>query len=116
MSTFPTNRNVTPRVDKTLKGGDAMERRINMSTKELDRLDELKKVHEKRQVLRLSRRLKLEGPGGLVSRKVGARGNHRLPDGVKERAIELILATYRDFGPTLAYMSTSPRGMVYGCL
>jgi hypothetical protein len=67
-----------------------MERRINMSTNELDRLDELKKVHEKRQtvaqaavnlglskrqVLRLSKRLRLEGPVGLVSRKVGARGN-----------------------------------------
>ena len=95
-----------------------MERRIYMSNKELDRLGELKKVHEKRQtaiqaavnlglsrrqVLRLSRRLKLEGPEGLVSKKVGARGNHRLPDEVKNRALELILATYRDFGPTLAH-------------
>jgi hypothetical protein len=95
-----------------------MERRINMSTNELDRLDELKKVHEKRQtvaqaavnlglskrqVLRLSRRLRLEGPVGLVSRKVGAQSNHQLPDVVKTRVLELIFMNYRDFGPTLAH-------------
>ena len=105
-----------------------MERRIYMSNKELDRLGELKKVHEKRQtaiqaavnlglsrrqVLRLSRRLKLEGPEGLVSKKVGARGNHRLPDEVKNRALELILATYRDFGPTLAHEYLTERDGLY---
>ena len=105
-----------------------MERRISMSTNELNRLNELKKVHEKRQtaiqaavnlglsrrqVLRLSRRLKLEGPEGLVSKKVGARGNHRLPDEVKNRALELILATYRDFGPTLAHEYLTERDGLY---
>jgi hypothetical protein len=95
-----------------------MERRISMSTKELSRLDELKKVHEKRQTIsqaaenlglstrqvkRLSRRLKIEGAKGLISRKLGKRGNHKLPPGLKELALGLIREHYMDFGPTLAH-------------
>jgi hypothetical protein len=63
-----------------------------MSMRELNRLDELKKVHEKRQtaaqaavnlslsirhVLRLSKDLRLRGPEGLISKQVEAKGNHR---------------------------------------
>jgi len=89
-----------------------------MSDKELSRYQELQKAHEKRQTLahtaiilglslrqvkRLSKRLKAEGPAGLISRKVGKPGNHRLPAGLKELALGLIQDQYVDFGPTLAH-------------
>lgn len=95
-----------------------MEGRISMSIKEINRLNELKKAHDKRQTLsqvaenlklslrqvkRLSKRLKEEGPAGLISRKVGKPGNHKLPPGLKDVALELILEKYIDFGPTLAH-------------
>ena len=78
-----------------------MRERISMSDNDLFRFHELKKVHEKRQTLtqtavilglslrqvkRLSKRLKTEGPTGLISRKVGKPGNHQLPVGLKKLA------------------------------
>ena len=95
-----------------------MKERISMSTKELERLSLLEKVIEKRvtisqtaeyltistrQVKRLLKRLRLEGAKGIVSKKVGAPGNHKLSDSIKEEAIKLILTHYHDFGPTLAH-------------
>lgn len=95
-----------------------MEGRISMSIKELTRLNELTKVHEKkqtiiqtaknlnlstRQVLRLSKAFKFYGPKGLVSKKIGAKGNHRLPEELKETSLRLIMEHYSDFGPTLAH-------------
>ncbi len=97
-----------------------------MSDKDLSRYEELQKAHEKRQTLaqtaailglstrqvkRLSKRLKREGPSGLISRKVGKPGNHRLPTGLKELALGLIRDHYTDFGPTLAqeYLSEKDR-------
>ena len=82
-----------------------MEERINMSIRELSRLDTLTKVHEKRltikqatedlslsdrQVKRLSKRLKLEGPKGLISKKIGAKSNHQLQPGLEEAIVEII--------------------------
>ncbi len=95
-----------------------MEERISMSTKELERLTILQKVLEKRmvisqaadslslstrQVKRLLKRIRTDGQQGIISKKVGARGNHQLSDVVKKEAIKLILAHYPDFGPTLAH-------------
>ena len=95
-----------------------MEGRISMSIKEISRLEELRKVHDRRQtvrqaanhlsisvrqVLRLSKSLKINGTKGLVSRKVGAIGNHRLPESIKIEVIALIQEHYGDFGPTLAH-------------
>lgn len=95
-----------------------MEGRISMSQKELSRLEVLTKVHEKRlktsqaaeildlsirQVKRLSKAFKIEGPKGLVSKKVGTTSNHQLPKGLKSQAIKIILEKYQDFGPTLAH-------------
>lgn len=95
-----------------------MERRLNMSIKELCRLEELKKVHDKRQtvnqaaqnlglsprqVKRLSKALRLMGPEGLISKKVGAPSNHRLPGEVRSKVVDLIVKHYSDFGPTLAH-------------
>jgi hypothetical protein len=39
---------------------------------------------------------------GLISKKRGAIGNHRLPEGLKEVSISLTEEKYPDFGPTLA--------------
>ena len=90
---------------------------VTMSTSELNRLDYMRRLLERRvtqrvvadhlglslrQVQRLFAAYKRQGPAGLVSRKRGARGNHRLYDDVKPKAIALIREHYHDFGPTLA--------------
>lgn len=89
-----------------------------MSNKDLSRYEELKKVIDKRQTVswaaqslglsprqakRLLKRLKIEGPKGLISKKLGSPGNHHLPQGLKEVALGLIQEHYIDFGPTLAH-------------
>lgn len=88
-----------------------------MSRKELNRLQILSRVLERRltqiraaeqlglslrQVERLCRQLRLDGRGGLVSKKRGWPSNRKLPDGLREQAPSLVLAHYVDFGPTLA--------------
>ncbi len=90
---------------------------LTMSRTELNRLQVLNRVLERRltqskaaeqlglslrQVERLCRKLRLEGPDGLVSKKRGRPSNRRLPDGLREHALSLVLAHYVDFGPTLA--------------
>jgi Homeodomain-like domain len=90
---------------------------ISMTSKELTRLEIIQKVKEKRlkqyqaaeylnlslvQVKRLYKQYKKEGAKGLVSKKRGSRGNHRLPDELKQKALDLIWDKYPDFGPTLA--------------
>jgi transposase len=90
---------------------------ISMTSKELTRLEIIQKVKEKRlkqyqaaeylnlslvQVKRLCKQYKKEGAKGLVSKKRGSRGNHRLPDELKQKALDLIWDKYPDFGPTLA--------------
>lgn len=99
-----------------------MEGRVSMSQKELNRLEVLTKVHERRlkiaqaaeildlstrQVKRLSKALKTQGPKGLVSKKVGALSNHQLPKELKLSVVKLIFEKYRDFGPTLAHQYLS---------
>ena len=88
-----------------------------MSAKELDRLEVLGRVIERRltqrqaaeqlglslrQVERLCRALRVGGAGGLVSRKRGRPSNRKLPEAVREYALDLVRARYVDFGPTLA--------------
>jgi len=95
-----------------------MERCISMSNKELSRLETMQRLHCKsltqaeaseilgisiRQIKRLWKAYQKEGPKGLISKKRGAIGNHRLPMAVKEAALALILEKYNDFGPTLAH-------------
>jgi len=90
---------------------------LTMSRNELNRLQILTRVLERRltqakaaeqlglslrQVERLCRTLRLEGPDGLVSKKRGRPSNRRLPNAMREHALSLVLAHYVDFGPTLA--------------
>lgn len=55
-----------------------------------------------RQIERLVMRYRADGARGLVSGKRARTSNHRLPDGVAQRALALIRERYADFGPTLA--------------
>ena len=90
---------------------------VTMSAKELDRLEVLGRVVERRltqwraaeqlglserQVRRLCRALLREGAAGLVSRKRGHPSNRKLPAAAREHALGLVRARYADFGPTFA--------------
>jgi transposase len=92
-------------------------RTLTMSMKELDRLEVLGRVIERRltqrqaagrlnlslrQVERLCRALRQKGACGLVSRKRGRPSNRKLPEVVREHVLSLVQARYSDFGPTLA--------------
>ena len=92
-------------------------RTLTMSVKELDRLELLGRVIERRmtqrqaaaqlglsvrQVERLCRALRQQGASGLVSRKRGRSSNRKLPKGLREHVLSLIQTRYSDFGPTLA--------------
>ena len=54
-----------------------------------------------RQLKRLLRRLREEGPAGLLSRRLGQPSNRRLRAEVRAQVVELAPTRYRDFGPTL---------------
>jgi transposase len=90
---------------------------LTMSAKELDRLEIIRRVLERRltqrtaaerlglglrQVERLCRAFRMDGPRGLVSRKRGRRSNHKLSEALRKRALDLVRGCYADFGPTLA--------------
>lgn len=89
-----------------------------MSKKELTRLEVMQRLKAKRlnqaeastmlgisvrQVKRLYAAYRKAGAKGLVSQKRGKASNHRLDEGVKQQARDLIYARYSDFGPTLAH-------------
>ena len=96
-----------------------MEGRIFMSEKDLNRLQIIKEVEAKRmsaaeaanilnislrQLLRLRRAFQKEGANGLISKKLGSAGNHRIPEN-QERIVLLFFRQpdYSDFRPTLAH-------------
>ncbi len=89
-----------------------------MSHRELDRLQVLVRVCERRltqkeaarvlgvterQLRRLWKRYNEHGAQGLVSRKRGRRSNRRLADGTRDKALGLVRERYSDFGPTFAH-------------
>jgi len=55
-----------------------------------------------REVRRLLARIAAEGDRGVVHRLRGKASNRRLPESLRSRALKLVRAKYRDFGPTLA--------------
>ena len=90
---------------------------VSMSRKEIDRLDVIQRVVERRltqvkatqllglglrQVGRLCAAYERHGPPGLVSRHRGKASNRRLPEALQLRALDLVRERYADFGPTLA--------------
>jgi Helix-turn-helix domain len=90
---------------------------LMMSGKERDRLKVLHEVQgghltqgeaagqlgiSDREVRRLLARIAAEGDGGVVHRLRGRASNRRLPESLRSRALKLVKAKYRDFGPTLA--------------
>lgn len=90
---------------------------VSMSRKEIDRLDVIRRVLERRltqvkaaqllglgprQVGRLCASYGRHGPLGLVSRQRGKASNRRLPEALQARALGLVRERYADFGPTLA--------------
>ena len=90
---------------------------VSMSTKELDRVDLVRRVIERRltqvkaaelmglsarQVRRLCIAYQQAGPIGLASRKRGQPSNRRLPPQLQAEAVEIVRERYADFGPKLA--------------
>ena len=55
-----------------------------------------------RQLQRLLRRVRAEGPAGIGHRLRGHRSNRRHPEAMRQRALACYRAHYEDFGPTLA--------------
>jgi hypothetical protein len=90
---------------------------VAMSAVELDRLEVIRKVVERRlsqveaapllglttrQIRRLCRAFESSGATGLVSRQRGRPSNHQLTAGIQTQALALVRERYSDFGPTLA--------------
>ena len=90
---------------------------IEMSRREIDRVHVLRDLEAKRitvsdaallmrltrrQVFRLAKLYRVEGPAGLVSKRRGGPSNRSHPAIVRSEALALIKAHYADFGPTLA--------------
>lgn len=97
-----------------------------MSQGELSRLEIVQRVKQKslkqreaaellglteRQVKRLCKRYKEEGPTGLTSKRRGRPSNNRLAEKTVKKARELLGSHYHDFGPTLAHEKLTIKGV-----
>jgi transposase len=95
-----------------------MDKLLHMSAKELNRLEVMQRLSEKRmsqkeagrilhlsmrQIKRLQRVYRQKGAAGLVSKHRGRKSNNRLAEDVKKRALNLLKTKYQGFGPTLAH-------------
>ena len=95
-----------------------MDKLLSMSAKELSRLEVMQKLSAKRmsqkeagallqvstrQIKRLLKTYRKKGAAGLVSKHRGRKGNNRLAEDVKKRALNLLKTKYQGFGPTLAH-------------
>jgi transposase len=95
-----------------------MDRLLEMSAKELNRLEVMQCLSEKgmsqseasrildvsvRQIKRLLKAYRQKGAAGLVSKHRRRKGNNRLSEEVKKRALNLLKTKYKGFGPTLAH-------------
>lgn len=91
---------------------------LNMSTKEISRLEVIQKVADKRMrqkeagailnlgvrhIKRLVKKYKKHGAAGLISKHRGRKGNNCLKAEVKKKALDLLKRKYKGFGPTLAH-------------
>jgi transposase len=88
-----------------------------MSEKEVNRLEVIQRVAEKRlkqnaaaellgiserQVKRLLRRFRQQGARGLVSKRRGKPSNHQMSEETLRKVLDLLKGKYKGFGPTLA--------------
>lgn len=90
---------------------------INMSKRELKRLDVIHKVLEEnlgqvdaayilhltdRQIRRIVKRVRKEGDTGVIHKSRGRPSNKAIPKKIKDKVINLYKDKYEGFGPTLA--------------
>ena len=90
---------------------------LTMSQKEVNRLEVMQRLDEKRmkqkaaaellrvserQVKRLLRRYREQGPSGLVSKRRGKPSSHQLAEETRREVLDLLKGKYKGFGPTLA--------------
>jgi transposase len=93
-----------------------VEKLTTMSEKEITRLQVMNQLEKKqltqrmaaeqldlsvRQIKRLWRAYQQQGAGGLVNKSRGKPGHNQLNQEIKQKALDLILERYNDFGPTL---------------
>jgi transposase len=98
--------------------GQKMDKLLQMSNKEITRLEAIQRIKDKRltqkeasrmlgisvrQVKRLYQAYRKRGAKGLVSQRRGKASNNRLDAGIVQQALDLIKEKYTDFGPTLAH-------------
>jgi len=89
-----------------------------MSAKELDRLNVMQQLDEKRMtqkeaarilgvgvrhIKRMLKAYRKQGAAGLVSKHRGRESNNRLSESTRQQAVNLLKTRYRGFGPTLAH-------------
>ncbi len=97
---------------------------VTMSERELRRVEVLAQLDDgridatsaahvlavsRRQVFRLLKRFREEGPSALAHRARGRVPNNRIGDAVREVALDLVREKYSDFGPTLAAETLTER-------
>jgi len=97
---------------------------VVMSERELNRIEVLSQVEDgklsveaaanmlnltRRQVFRLLRRFREDGPVGLRHKARGTSPNNRIHDAKRIYALDLIRENYADFGPTLAAETLAER-------
>jgi len=103
-----------------------MEEKLTMTVVEIDRLQVIRRVLagdlkwreagaelglSERQVGRWCARVRAEGHKGIVHHLCGKRSNHRLEEGIKELAIEIVRQKPWDFGPTFACEELEAEGV-----
>ena len=94
-----------------------MDKLLTMSTKEINRLEVMKQLEEKRktqkeaakildlserQVKRLWKRYREKGAEGLISKRRGKPSNNRMADETRQAVVNWLHSHYADFGPTFA--------------
>ena len=95
-----------------------METFLNMSSKEISRLEIMERLSKKqlsqkeageilslgtRQIKRLLKRYRKQGAGGLISKRRGRKAANRISASVKKKGLDLLKTKYQGFGPTLAH-------------
>ena len=90
---------------------------LQMSSKELSRLEVIQRLIEKRMsqkeassvlgvsvrhVKRLLRGYRRDGVGGLISKRRGRASNNHLSETKRQKVLDLLKSKYQGFGPTLA--------------